>query len=42
MSRHDDAIRLQHMLDYALEAVALSRGVEQGPNLIQTDSSIWR
>jgi uncharacterized protein with HEPN domain len=26
MTRHDDAIRLRHMLDYALEAVELVRG----------------
>ena len=26
MARHDDAIRLQHMLDYAREAVTLSQG----------------
>ena len=26
MARHDDAVRLRHMLDYAREAVALSHG----------------
>lgn len=26
MSRHDDAVRLQHMLDHAREVVALSQG----------------
>lgn len=26
MSHHDDAVRLKHMLDYAVEAIALSQG----------------
>lgn len=26
MSHHDDVVRLRHMLDYAVEAVALSQG----------------
>jgi uncharacterized protein with HEPN domain len=26
MSRHDDAVRMQHMLEYAREAVTLARG----------------
>jgi uncharacterized protein with HEPN domain len=26
MTQHDDGVRLQHMLDYAREAVAFSRG----------------
>jgi uncharacterized protein with HEPN domain len=30
MTQHDDTVRLRHMLDHALEAIAMAQGRQQG------------
>ena len=38
MSRHEDTVRLRHMLGHALEAVDLSRGRQRGD--LDTDRTL--